>query len=436
MDSSESNTNQSVMTFGNKSSESGEHSSDRPYALPANVDTSMTSESDPSDQQEFGSSVTVSTRGRPRNVSLRKRDLRSSHPKGRNRTPRSVTRSPRQPPQSADDQLDEQIRIAKASAKPRQKPPVVSSPRAAVGKPPTVHKSVGKSKSPTGTAPQVGKSYSPIRRQGVKMIVDQPDIPLVGAGYIVPISGACPADVGGQQVTASLGSTTSSGYVIVGAQSPNVVISPQTMSGSAAQSPGVSAITSGVSATSNAGDSSGQNSAHRAVADVTISHLKKAVSERDEQLTQAAELVVRERAETARRLELSQKQVKHFVDQVELQDRHIYEQQRVFGEAEKEYHLVCAELNKTREVAIRLNSENAAFKAQIESAAQETSRVVQETISKCENIVNTARAERDAVEKRISEMQGGSTSRGRTTKPLAQSCERLRTSSVRATVTC
>ena len=59
MDSSESNTNQSVMAFGNKSSESGERSSDRPHALPANVDTSMTSENDPSDQQEFGFSLAV-----------------------------------------------------------------------------------------------------------------------------------------------------------------------------------------------------------------------------------------------------------------------------------------------------------------------------------------------------------------------------------------
>ena len=57
MDSSGSNADLSVMTFGNKSSESGEHSSDRPYALPAHVEVSMSNGTDSSDQQEFGSSV-------------------------------------------------------------------------------------------------------------------------------------------------------------------------------------------------------------------------------------------------------------------------------------------------------------------------------------------------------------------------------------------
>ena len=166
MDSSESNTNQSVMTFGNKSSESGEHSSDRPCALPANVaDASMSSETDPSEQQEFGSSVVVPSRGRPRDVSIRKRDLRPANPKGRNRTPRSVTPPVRHRPSTADEELDELIHAGPSAAarkphrniKLQSRPPVVSSPRASTGKSPVINKSVGKPKPSTGSIPPGGK---------------------------------------------------------------------------------------------------------------------------------------------------------------------------------------------------------------------------------------------------------------------------------------
>ena len=101
------------------------------------------------------------------------------------------------------------------------------------------------------------------------MVVGQSDIPLVGASAIVPLSGASATGTVGQHATAQLAAmvplalvdsamaslrstTSSSGYIIVGAQTPNAVISPQTQSRSAVPSPGVSAKPSGVSAASNA----------------------------------------------------------------------------------------------------------------------------------------------------------------------------------------
>ena len=150
----------------------------------------------------------------------------------------------RHQPRTADDELDAHLRNHQSNVKSRQKPPVVSSPRATAGKPPTINKGVGKPKSPVGSLPPGGKSHSPIWRQNAKMVVDESDIPLVGASAVVHLSGASAAGTVGQHATAqpaamaplalvdnamaSLGSTTSSsGYVVVGAQTPHVVVSPK-----------------------------------------------------------------------------------------------------------------------------------------------------------------------------------------------------------------
>ena len=94
----------------------------------------------------------------------------------------------------------------------------------------------------------------------------------------------------------------------------------------------------------------------------------------NEQISRAEHLLQQQRMETARRIELSQNQVKHVIDQVKLSERHIEEQQRTFGEAQLEYHQLWGELSRTRQIALQLHQERETYTAQLTEAANNTAR--------------------------------------------------------------
>ena len=126
MDSSESATNQSTMTFGNNSS-CGERPVGAP-AAPASADVDISNEEMSSEsEQEFGSSCAArrSTRVRKQSVSSGKRDARVSNRKGRAVTPRGVPSQKSPQGKTADARLDSLIRATRAAV------PAARSPRGA-----------------------------------------------------------------------------------------------------------------------------------------------------------------------------------------------------------------------------------------------------------------------------------------------------------------
>ena len=127
-------------------------------------------------------------------------------------------------------------------------------------------------------------------------------------------------------------------YVIVGAQTPNLVQPLQSASNVTLPSPGVPAITSGESAAGASLDAVRAAETRAVSAETTAQGLRKEILEKSEQISRAEHLLQQVRMETATRIELSQNQVKHVIDQVKLSERHIEEQQRTFGEAQVEHH--------------------------------------------------------------------------------------------------
>ena len=132
------------------------------------------------------------------------------------------------------------------------------------------------------------------------------DVPSVG---IVPI-----ATVEDETNLSSSTGSTLAKYVIVGAQASGLVQPLQSTGNMTVASPGVSAVTSGESVAGASLDAVRAAETRAVSAETTAQGLRKEVLEKNKQISRAEHLLQQERMETARRIELSQNQVKHMID--------------------------------------------------------------------------------------------------------------------------